>query len=60
MLALHEIRRLLQDRRIPIVSRATGVHHSTIYAIRDGRSANPSYQVLQRLSDYLTASIPEG
>jgi len=54
MLTLDEIRNLLGDRRIPVVSERTGIPHSTIYAVRDGRSANPTYAVLKALSDYLT------
>lgn len=53
MLTIEEIRERLADRRVPIVSERTGVAHSTIYAIRDGRSANPEYNTLKALSDYL-------
>lgn len=53
MMTLEEIRTQLADRRIPIVAERTGLAHSTIYSIRDGRSTNPSYGILKTLSDYL-------
>ncbi len=53
MLTLDEIRSRLADRRVPVVSERTGIAHSTIYAIRDGRSVNPTYTILKTLSDYL-------
>lgn len=54
MLTLDEIKAMLADRRIPIVAERTGLAHSTIYAIRDGRTASPGYSILKTLSDYLT------
>ena len=53
MMTLDEIKAQLEDRRIPIVAERTGLAHSTIYAIRDGRTANPGYGILKALSDYL-------
>jgi hypothetical protein len=53
MLTPDEIRRRLQDRRLPVVSKATGVHHKTIRDIRDNEHHNPTYRVLKALSDYL-------
>ena len=57
MLTLDEIRKRLQDRRLPVVSEATGVHSNTIRVIRDNPWANPTYQVMVKLSDYLTHKI---
>lgn len=57
MLTLDEIRERLMDRRLPIVSEATGVHFNTIRNIRDNPWANPTYQVMVKLSDYLTYKI---
>ena len=54
MLTLDEIRERLMDRRLPVVSEATGVHFNTIRNIRDNPWANPTYQVMVKLSDYLT------
>lgn len=53
MMTKDEIQRLLADRRLDVVSDATGVHRSTIAKIRDGKQENPTVTVLQRLSDYL-------
>lgn len=55
MLTLDEIRRLLSDRRLDIVSSATGVHRNTLAAIRDGKNDNPTLKTLQSLSNYFTA-----
>ena len=53
MMTLNNIRIALQDRRIGLVSQATGLHVNTIRDLRDGENANPSYRVLAALSDYL-------
>jgi len=52
MLTIEQIKEALTDRRIPIVSEATGVHHNTIAAIRDGKTSDPSFRVVKALSDY--------
>jgi hypothetical protein len=57
MLTLDDIRERLKDRRLPVVSEATGVHWNTIRAIRDNPDANPTYQVMVKLSDYLTYKV---
>ena len=56
MLTLNEIKRLLADRRLDIVSSATGVHRNTLAAIRDGKNENPTLRTLQGLSDYFTGA----
>ncbi len=53
-MTLEQIREALKDRRIPIVADATGIHHNTIAAIRDGKTSDPSHRVVQALTDYLT------
>lgn len=53
MMTLEEIRAELKDRMPRRVAQATGLHYNTIRAIRDNLSANPTYNVLQKLSDYL-------
>lgn len=53
MLTLEQIREQLKDRRIGMVSEATGVHVNTIRDIRDNKGSNPTYKVLIALSDYL-------
>ena len=53
MLTLDQLREALQDRRVKIVSEATGLHPNTVAAIRDGRNTNPTYEVMVKLSEYL-------
>jgi hypothetical protein len=54
MMTLERISEGLKDRRLTIVSEATGVHWNTIRTIRDNPKANPTYQVMVKLSDYLS------
>ncbi len=53
MLDLHQISRLLADRKLDIVSDKTGLHRNVIASIRDRRNQNPAYATVKRLSDYL-------
>lgn len=53
MLTVEQIAARLADRRVPLVAAATGLHHNTIYAIRDGKVSDPSHRVIKALSDYL-------
>lgn len=53
MMTLDEIKRLLADRRLDIVSSATAVNRNTLAQIRDGKNQNPTLRTMQRLSDYL-------
>lgn len=56
MLAVDDIKRMLSDRRLDVVSKATQISRNTLAAIRDGKNENPRYITLRRLSDYLTGS----
>lgn len=49
------IRKKLTDRRLSVVSEATGLHVNTVANVRDGKIENPTYHVLRKLSDYLEA-----
>jgi len=60
MLTIEAIRLALRDRRISMVSAATGLHYNTIKAVRDNEDANPSYKVLKALSDYLEGAKQHG
>jgi len=60
MLTIEAIKLALQDRRISMVSNATGLHYNTIKGIRDNESANPSYKVLKALSDYFEGTKQHG
>lgn len=53
MMTLEQIKQALADRRPSMIADATGVHVNTVRQIRDGDSANPTYNVLKALSDYL-------
>lgn len=55
MLTLDKIKDALADRRLDVVSKATGLHRNTLAAIRDGRHGNPTYETVRRLSDYLSS-----
>jgi len=52
---IDKMKRLLSDRRLDVVSKATGVHVNTIAAIRDGRTKNPSWDTMQKIAAYLSA-----
>lgn len=56
MLAVDDIKRLLIDRRLDVVSRATQISRGTLAAIRDGKNENPNYTTIRKLTDYLTGS----
>ncbi len=59
MLTLDQIVHLLGDRRIDVVAEKTGIHRNTISKIKSGENENPTYYVLQKLSDYLEGSAVE-
>lgn len=52
MLTLEQIRHELQDRSPGKVAVATELRPATIIDIREGRTQNPSYETIKRLSDY--------
>jgi transcriptional regulator with XRE-family HTH domain len=53
MLTLEQIRLLLKDRRLTVVSKEIGVSYPTILAIYKGESKNPNYETIEKLSEYL-------
>lgn len=53
MLTLEEIRGRLFDRRLRMIAAKVGVHYQTILKIRDRDEANPTYETVKKLSDYL-------
>lgn len=59
MLTVEKIKEHLQDRRLLVISEATGIHYATILAIKTGRVTNPSYETVRALSDYLTNDANE-
>jgi len=52
-MTLDQIKQALQDRRLSMVARATGVHVNTLANIRDGRALNPTWRVMESLTRYL-------
>jgi hypothetical protein len=53
MMTIDQIRQALQDRKLAVVSDATGLHYNTIYKIKSGTNTNPSYETMRVLSAYL-------
>ena len=51
-----EIQKALKDRRLKIVSKATGLHVNTIRKVRDGMTTDPRSTSFILLSDYLEAN----
>lgn len=51
-----EIQKALKDRRLKIVSKATGLHVNTIRKVRDGMTNDPRSTSFILLSDYLEAN----
>ena len=52
MLTLDEIRKKLFDRRLSVIAKSIGVRHGTLIDLREGRTANPSYETVRRLAEY--------
>lgn len=52
-MTLEEIRAQLQDRRVRMVAAAVGVHHATIYRLRDDPSHLPTRRVAEAVAQYL-------
>jgi DNA-binding Xre family transcriptional regulator len=51
-----DIRTALKDRRLDMVSNATGLHVNTIRKIRDGKSTNSRYDTIAILTKYLESA----
>lgn len=52
IMELEEVRRRLRDRKIYVVSEATGLHFHTLRRLRDGDTKKPSYDTVRRVSEY--------
>jgi len=55
-MTLDQIRQSLQDRRLTVVARHTRIAYNTIREIRDNPDANPKWNTICTLSDYLEGS----
>ena len=53
LLTLEQILKSLEDRNLSKVAEGAEVHYNTIISIKTGK-AKPSYDVLVKLSNYLT------
>ena len=52
MLDLVEIQKMLQDRVLSKVAKATGLSAQTIADIREGKQKSPRYETMRALSNY--------
>jgi predicted transcriptional regulator len=50
---IEEIRKKLEDKRLHVVSRETGISYPTLLAIREGDNKNPQYKTIQKIINYL-------
>jgi ribosomal protein L10 len=60
MLTLDQIRDKLQDRRLGLIVKATGLHYNTLREVRDNLEANPTYKVVKLLNDYFSGTLIDG
>ena len=60
MLTLEQIRNKLQDRRLGLIVKATGLHYNTLREVRDNSEANPTYKVVELLNDYFSGTLSNG
>lgn len=57
MMTVNQIRRALADRRLSVVSKATGIHYNTLRDIRDGITSDPRHGTVLVISKYLEVGI---
>lgn len=57
MLTLQQIRNALADRNLKAVADATGLHYNTVRLIARGQIADPGYESVRRLVDYLESPL---
>ena len=51
-MTLDQIIAALKDRRLDIVSKATGLHRETLRRIRDGLAVAPTHDTVEKLRAY--------
>lgn len=54
MLTVEEIKILLKDRKLSVISRRTGLTYAQVYGLTT-TVAHPAYDVVRALSDYFEA-----
>lgn len=50
------VARKLKDRRLDVVSKATGIHRNTLAKIRDGIISDPRSSTIAKLREYFEKS----
>ena len=53
LLSLENIQLLLKDKRLYVVSKATGLSFPTLKKMADGKKENYTYNTIKAISDYL-------
>jgi len=53
LLTIPEIRERLQDRRLEMVSVATGLHYNTVLYLKTGSASGANISTIEKLSAYL-------
>jgi DNA-binding Xre family transcriptional regulator len=53
LLSLEDIQLLLKDKRLYVVSKATGLSFPTLKKMADGKKENFTYKTIKAISDYL-------
>jgi transcriptional regulator with XRE-family HTH domain len=56
MLHPDSIKKLLQDRVLKTVAEKSGVSYTALYGFVTGRTENPSYYLIEKLSNYLESN----
>jgi hypothetical protein len=52
LLSLEDIQLLLKDKRLYVVSKATGLSFPTLKKMADGKKENFTYKTIKAVSDY--------
>lgn len=50
---INEIREKLRDRNLRHVARAIGIHENSLYRLVKNEDANPSYETVRKIVNYL-------
>jgi hypothetical protein len=53
LLSLEKIQLLLKDKRLYVISKATGLSFPTLKKMADGKKENYTYNTIKVISDYL-------
>ena len=54
MLTMEQIATALQDRKLKVVARETGLHYHTVRRLATEKDVNPKLTTMRTLSEYLT------